>query len=109
MTGDEQISAERNRQILEKGFLSSADDEYKSGELILAAIGYATKAVPRFDQIDVWSGIATNIDATHTPPAWWPWDESWWKPSTNPIDNLVKAGALIAAEIDRLRRVQRDQ
>jgi hypothetical protein len=35
----------------------------------------------------------------------WPWDEKWWKPSTNPIRNLVKAGALIAAEIDRLQRV----
>lgn len=32
----------------------------------------------------------------------WPWDEEWWKPSLDPIRNLEKAGALIAAEIDRL-------
>jgi hypothetical protein len=36
----------------------------------------------------------------------WPWDPSWWKPSPDPIRNLVKAGALIAAEIDRLQRRQ---
>jgi hypothetical protein len=34
----------------------------------------------------------------------WPWDERWWKPSNDPIRDLVKAGALIAAEIDRLQR-----
>lgn len=34
----------------------------------------------------------------------WPWHSSWWKPSDDPIRNLVKAGALIAAEIDRLQR-----
>lgn len=37
-------------------------------------------------------------------PREWPWDASWWKPSPDPIANLVKAGALIAAEIDRLQR-----
>ena len=36
---------------------------------------------------------------------YWPWDMKWWKPSDeDPIRNLVKAGALIAAEIDRLQR-----
>lgn len=35
----------------------------------------------------------------------WPWDPSWLKLSPDPIRNLVKAGALIAAEIDRLQRV----
>ena len=28
----------------------------------------------------------------------------WWKPSIDPVRNLAKAGALIAAEIDRLQR-----
>lgn len=35
----------------------------------------------------------------------WPFDASWWKPSNDPIRNLIKAGALIAAEIDRLQRL----
>jgi hypothetical protein len=34
----------------------------------------------------------------------WPWEASWWKPSqTDRIKELAKAGALIAAEIDRLK------
>jgi hypothetical protein len=32
----------------------------------------------------------------------WPWEPEGWKPSDDPIRNLVKAGSLIAAEIDRL-------
>lgn len=31
-----------------------------------------------------------------------PWDAEWWKPSADPIRNLEKAGALLAAGIDRL-------
>ena len=31
----------------------------------------------------------------------WPWPPEFWKPSDDPVRNLVKAGALIAAEIDR--------
>jgi hypothetical protein len=38
------------------------------------------------------------------PPDDWPWDWRFWKPSVDPIRDLVKAGALIAAEIDRLQR-----
>lgn len=40
--------------------------------------------------------------------AWndWPWEDAAWKPVDDPIRNLVKAGALIAAEIDRLLRAQ---
>lgn len=36
----------------------------------------------------------------------WPWDAKWWKPSDDPIKNLVKSGALIAAEIDRLQNIK---
>jgi len=36
-------------------------------------------------------------------PPIWPWEKSWWKPTPNDrVKELVKAGALIAAEIDRL-------
>lgn len=34
----------------------------------------------------------------------WPWDADAWKPTQDPIRQLVKAGALIAAEIDRRQR-----
>lgn len=36
----------------------------------------------------------------------WPWARKWWKPSPDPIRNLVKAAALLMAEIDRLIRKQ---
>ena len=50
--------------------------------------------------------------ACYALPAWcrgrtrrWPWDDEWWKPTPDDrIRELVKAGALIAAEIDRLLR-----
>ena len=34
---------------------------------------------------------------------YWPWDREWWKPTTQRRD-LVKAGALILAEIERIDR-----
>jgi hypothetical protein len=46
----------------------------------------------------MWS-VFTNPE---TPPPNWPWDAKWWKPSVDHVRNLVKAGALIAAEIDRM-------
>ena len=40
-------------------------------------------------------------------PPTWPWDESWFKPTPDDrIRELVKAGALILAEIDRLQRLK---
>ena len=33
----------------------------------------------------------------------WPFDDEWFKPSIDPVRQLTKAGALIAAEIDRLQ------
>lgn len=39
-----------------------------------------------------------------TPPFHlWPWDMSWWKPRT-PREDLVRAAALLIAEIERIDR-----
>lgn len=95
MTGSERIHAERIRQMVDEGFTAEHDDKFTIGELLDAAEGYLTAAQLAEDGLLHTDGI---------PPYRWPWDESWWKPSENPIDNLVKAGALIAAEIDRLLR-----
>lgn len=40
-------------------------------------------------------------------PKFWPWERKWWKPSQDQVRNLVKAAALIAAEIDRLQRLKK--
>lgn len=92
-TGVELIAAERQRQIEAEGWTPEHDDEYLHGELIRAAVCYALEP-------------GTPI-REHTPPMWWPWtwSESWWKPTPGDrIRELTKAGALIAAEIDRLQR-----
>lgn len=88
-TGSEMIAAERARQINVEGWTPEHDDEHDSCEMTWAAVSYAMQAAnpPGGDEFDPW-----------------PWAESWWKPSDDPVRNLVKAGALIAAEIDRLQR-----
>lgn len=85
-TGVAMISAERRRQIDKEVWTPDHDDQHTKGELAEAAACYATAR-------------------TYVISSFWPWDKSWWKPSS-PIRNLVKAGALIAAEIDRLQRAK---
>jgi hypothetical protein len=94
------IAFERERQIKAERWTSEHDDEHKYGELAAAASCYAHHAncqVRRFQP----SYIKNR-------PSDWPWDAEWWKPSAFPIRNLVKAGALIAAEVDRLQRLAQD-
>jgi hypothetical protein len=93
------ICTERQRQITEEGFRLSGDDQYVKQELIKAAQSYlmAAEFVEQFPNKD---------PAKMLPPTWWPWAPYWWKPSVDPVRNLEKAGALIAAEIDRIRRAE---
>ena len=88
MTGVDMIAAERLRQVVVEGWTAEHDDQHGAGELVSAAECYLING------------------HVHMPAESWPWDGSWWKPSDDPIRNLVKAGALIAAEIDRLQRVK---
>lgn len=100
MTGAELIAAERQRQPDEEGFDAVHDDEHDRCELATAGIGYAMFAVWRvLDPDDSPAERANPPDEIE-----WPWHPSWWHPTADPIPNLVKAGALIAAEIDRLQR-----
>lgn len=98
-TGIEIITEERQRQIDVEKWTSEHDDEHENAELTKAAIVYADYA-----------GILVEIEGEFSRikkdylPDLWPWDKKWWKPSNDPIRNLAKAGALIAAEIDRLQR-----
>jgi hypothetical protein len=94
MTGVELIAAELQRQIEQEGWTPAHDDTHDEGELRDAAIAYALA-------VDARTEVATIRDR-------WPWEASWWKPSADPIRNLVKAGALIAAEIERLQRAGKE-
>jgi hypothetical protein len=95
MTAIDDIAAERKRQIEEEGWTAEHDDQHDSGELAASAACYAISATP-YDITNPANGIF---------PYLWPvtWAKSWWKP-TNRRRDLVKAGALIVAEIERLDR-----
>lgn len=80
------VLAERQRQISAEGWTPEHDDEHDVGELSQAAAFYAMYGLS-FERGRVV----------------WPWDESWLKPGSR-RRNLVKAGALILAEIERLDR-----
>lgn len=89
-TGAQLIEEERARQIRDERFTERHDSGHEDGELARAAAAYAT---PEPYREYVLSGR----------PVLWPWELNWWKPTPNDrVRELVKAGALIAAEIDRL-------
>lgn len=96
------ISAERERQQLQEGYGPHHDDQHESGELNDAAMAYAFAAAEQI-RGENHECIKTLAESANLPKPW-PWENSWWKPSEDPIRNLVKAGALIASEIDRLQR-----
>lgn len=106
MTGAELIAAERQRQIDVEGWTPDRDAEYVKAELIEAAKTYAEEASFRVRNpgVPFDPQVALTIEDLHGFPASsWPWAPEWWKPSEDPVRNLVKAGALLAAEIDRLQ------
>jgi hypothetical protein len=88
------IKQERIRQIVAMGFNAKHDNGHDKGQLSEAASCYVDLAA--FQAVTV----ATDLRV----PMGWPWSKDCWRPSSDPIRNLVKAGALIASEIDRLRR-----
>lgn len=98
-TGSQLIADERQRQIDTEGYDPAHDDEHKQHELARAAVCYAMPPGQRnLSQLDNRRGERV--------PLRWPWDGVWWKPTPNDrVRELVKAGALIAAEIDRLQRM----
>lgn len=90
------VIAERQRQQSVEGWTPEHDDEHGDGELALAASCYAEN----FALFSTWQD-GESVDWSDAPqPANWPWSLEWWKPSS-PRRDLVKAGALILAEIER--------
>ena len=102
-TGIELIAAERERQITAEGWSAAHDDEHPLGELSQAAACYADIAGSIMHGAKVADIKGYYCDCTGPNPQW-PFEDAAWKPSQDPVKNLVKAGALIAAEIDRLQR-----
>lgn len=92
-TGVKAIAVERERQLQAEGFTRDGDQQYRQGELARAATAYVQLAA-----MDLRSGTRGHI-AYREPPFVWPWAAEWWKPVDARRD-LVRAGALIAAQID---------
>ena len=98
-TGAELIAAERQRQIDGEGWTPEQDDGHDGGQMLSAAMCYTEvgRALPL-------GATKERLFSFGWGARGWPWSPKWWKPSDDPIRNLAKAGALIAAEIDRLQR-----
>lgn len=84
------VLAERARQISDEGWTPEHDDQYTNNELAHAAACYAMLA-------------GTRARSDYDQPALWPWKRDWWKPRDRRHD-LVRAAALILAEIERMDR-----
>lgn len=100
------IAAERLRQIKAEGYDAKHDDQYHNcSGLVAAAICYAIHAGAS-PEMRTMINLQTSMGV---PPVGWPWDFQHWKPSMDNsvesrIRELTKAGALIAAAIDHLKR-----
>ena len=89
--GIDLIVAERQRQVSGEGWSSIHDDTHDRGEMAISAACYAANETVA----DVKVGA---VDA-------WPWGSCYDKRKKHDrIRQLTIAGALIAAEIDRLQR-----
>lgn len=92
MTVIDEVYIERSRQINVEGFTAEHDDKHTGGALASAALCYIYDSTYFCD-----FSILRH---------YWPWEKEWWKPST-PRRNLIKAAALIVAEIERLDRMEK--
>jgi len=90
VTGE--IYAERRRQLTQEGFTLEHDDKHDRGELASAAAAYAGETAT------LGSGAIGRVKHLC-----WPWEARWWKPRDRRRD-LIRAAALIVAEIERLDR-----
>lgn len=100
MTVIEEIAAERDRQVSVEGWTPENDDGHDNGEMASAAACYAT---PGDCREGVYKGRIGHVSWSGGSPREWPLDIKWWKPTTARRD-LIKAAALIVAEIERLDR-----
>lgn len=92
----EDVIAERVRQTQSEKWTPEHDDAHTRGEMALAAACYAQHAAQTPDARRV-------VQSYHM----WPenWSPAWWKPKT-PRQDLVRAAALLIAEIERLDRAK---
>jgi len=100
------VAAERRRQIVEEGWTAAHDDTHAAGEIARAASAYAlVGALTQHQRAHLFPssiGCTLVLDI-------WPrgWSRAWFKPKDCRRD-LVRAAALIVAEIERCDRRSTD-
>jgi NTP pyrophosphatase (non-canonical NTP hydrolase) len=91
------VLVERRRQVVSEGWTTRHDDEHGNGEMARAAASYALEYAARTYTETPSSRL------TEAARSVWPWSREWWKPGAS-RRMLVKAAALLIAEIERLDR-----
>ena len=102
-----ELAGERARQITEEGFTPEWDDRHhRPADLALAAATYAAFSAMENENsrehhrqslwgfVPGFTGIIGQL---------WPWPAQWFKPRARRRE-LIKAGALILAQLERLSR-----
>lgn len=92
------IMHERCGQVQERCYTPERDDAYTEAQLWNAAHAYLS-TIGSYDMGETPAIIAKD------PPDYWPWAAEHWKPK-GAIEDLTRAGALIAAEISRRIRAK---
>lgn len=96
-----EIGDERLRQIQSEGYDIEHDNAHDESDLARAASVYALYAsMPQLDRDFAMAHGPRLYGSEHI----WPWNAQHFK-LTNPRRDLVKAAALIVAEIERLDRI----
>lgn len=90
MNGIELITKEREEQLKKHGWDTKHDDEHINGELVDVAVCLMTKNYSKFPKN--WDGFYMDKFM-----------------GKHGVESLKVAGALIAAEIDRLQRLGNDK
>lgn len=84
------VILERAKQIEKYGYTVKKDRRYRNGELAKVGICYAIAAANSFDKEYQPRGVE------------FPWSQEHWKPEAPRRENLVKAVALLLAQIDQI-------
>lgn len=102
-TGAERIAVERAAHTTREGWTPQHDARHPAGELARAGTCYAEHAAAQlraWGEPSAWQAERFAAYRREEPPEGWPWERVWWKPR-DPMRDLERAGALMAAEIDR--------
>lgn len=103
----DEIAAERRRQVLSEGWTVAHDDQHTDESLALAAACYAIPNGHRRMRPEATGSYSESRCAAPVKdvPVQWPssWHPCWWNPKDRRRD-LIRAAALLVAEIERLDR-----